>query len=148
VIVRRPGTRASRSGWLATLASVALAAACNDERLPPPSVDGGLVEPSDVANEVADPNPPCRACIAAPNEPGPGCADELSRCGLNRCFEIFECGYAAGCQFKKSTSEAVECYRPCLGRFAEYDPALVAISNLLSCADAKCIDVCAVDSTH
>jgi hypothetical protein len=61
-----------------------------------------------------------RACIAASNDPAPGCGDELSHCMSSRCGEAYECGYAAGCLSMKTDREVVECCRPCL------DPGLPA----------------------
>ena len=131
-------------------ASVVFAAACAEPAQAPKSRDAGITEPGDAASEAADPNPPCRACIAAPNQPGPGCADELSRCNdWASCLDIYACGYAAGCIFKKTQAESLECFRPCAEPYASIDdPTIVVTIQLISCVYAKCNDVCAVSPSR
>jgi hypothetical protein len=141
-------TLGHRRSWGALGIAIALAwsgltAACADTWLPPPLLDAGN-QADDAATKDADPSP-CRACMRAPNEPGPGCANEFLDCSLSiRCAQIFECAYGGGCILKPTTTESVECVRPCLTGLEE-GPLVIYLSNLFSCIDAKCRDACVME---
>ena len=141
--------RRGLGAWLAVLVGWGLwVAACGGETSKP-SDDGGVSMPIDADHEAEVPNPRCRACLGAANDPGPGCAAELMRCGPPRCSAIFECGYAAGCYFVPTISESVQCHVPCMGTtIGLNDPAIVLLSQLVMCAYGSCADACTASPTR
>jgi hypothetical protein len=136
--------------WLLTVfvSFGVFAAACIDTSPVHVFKEGGVIGTWDATeDDDAGPNPACRACIAAPNDPGPGCGDELGRCGETKfCMRIYECAYAGGCVFKKTQNESIACALPCASDITDvYDPSISRAVELTSCFHANCVDVCAAD---
>jgi hypothetical protein len=125
-----------------------LAIACIDTSPVVISKDGGdVVFPDDASSsDVDDPFPACSGCIAAPNDPGPGCGNELKTCrDTDPCIFIYDCAYASGCVFKKSQNESVACALPCAAQLKyAYDVAISAAIALTTCFHHSCGDVCEV----
>ena len=141
--------RGGLGAWLAVLVGWGVCAAACGGKTSSSSGDGGVSAPSDADNEPDMANARCRACLGAANDPGPGCADELMRCGPPRCSAMFECGYAAGCYFMPTINESVQCQLPCVGPIiGTDDPAIVPLTQLVMCAYAKCAEACTVRPTQ
>ena len=86
------------------------------------SVDGDAA-PVDVARVDGAPVdgghdvyvPPCLACIAAPDMPGPGCASEFAACMADpQCELAYLCVIKNGCFLAATRQEIVICATPCI----------------------------------
>jgi hypothetical protein len=141
--------RGGIGAWLAVLVGWGIWAAACGGKTSNPSGDGGISASSDADNEADVPNPRCRACLGAANDPGPGCAAELMSCDPPRCSAIFECAYAAGCYFMPTINESVQCQLPCVGPIiGTDDPAIVPLVQLVMCAYGKCAEACTGNPTR
>ncbi len=121
-----------------TLALAAvLSSACMD---PPitivPIPEAGAMTASDAAVEGGFDLGPCKACMATPDTPGPGCGTEYSACESDsKCPQVLVCIYQAGC-FGGPSSKFLTCGIPCVtsaGIAAGNDPALGIATNLFEC---------------
>jgi hypothetical protein len=125
-----------------------LAIACIDTSPVTISKDGGdVIFPDDAgSSDVFDPFPACSSCIAAPNDPGPGCGNELKTCReTDPCSIIYDCAYASGCVFKRTQDESVACAFPCAAQLTNaYAAAISAALALTKCFHDACGDVCEV----
>jgi hypothetical protein len=125
-----------------------LAIACVDTSPVVVSNDGGgIIVPDDASlSDVVDPFPACSACIAAPDDPGPGCGKELKACfDTDPCMFIYDCAYANGCVFKKTHDESVSCAIPCAAQLKNaFDEALKAALALTACFHKVCGTECEV----
>jgi hypothetical protein len=73
-------------------------------------VDGG---PVDSGHDVYV--PPCLACIAASDKPGPGCAAEFGACMADpQCELAYLCVIKNGCFLVETRQEIVICATPCI----------------------------------
>jgi hypothetical protein len=93
---------------------------------------------SDAGADVnTDPQAACFACMAAPDEPGPGCETAFSACkGNEKCNIIIGCGFERGC-FQGSKKGFLTCGLPCVtagGVLTGDDPVLTLASNLFQCS--------------
>jgi hypothetical protein len=136
--------------WMAWVGAGLLAVACVDTSPIAVSKDAGVPTPVRDAplGEVSDPHPACHACIEAPNDPGPGCANQLARCNANAgCQTIYECAYKIGCVFKVDYQESLACALPCTeGILNAFQEPIMAAIALTECFHAACTDVCGVEA--
>jgi hypothetical protein len=133
----------SRSFGAASLvvASGLLGLGCTDTTpIDVPPKEGGVID----AGGDARARPECHACISAPDDPGPGCGDELAACfGTMYCGEIYECAYALGCVFEATYEDSLLCaIRPCGKINNAYLDSLTAATKLTECFHKACADVC------
>jgi hypothetical protein len=107
-------------------------------RPPPPDVDYGDLAP----DEIPDPVAVCKACLEAPEDPGPGCGMPYSACyGNTQCASIFDCGFETSCFVLPSQGEIIVCSLPCFFKFgvtSPSDPIVMLTQPLLDCLIAKC----------
>jgi hypothetical protein len=116
------------------------------------TLDAGLVieaGPVDDALPIdAYAHPECRACIAAPAVPGPGCGDKLVNCGATEhCVDIYECAYMLGCVTKPTQNESIACALPCAAAFKltdVSDPSIQMAIRLTECFHSTCAMACEV----
>ena len=98
------------------------------------------------ADAGGGPQQACFSCMAAPDEPGPGCETAFAACGLNeKCKIIIQCGFEREC-FQGSRKGFLTCGLPCVtagGVLTGDDPVLSLASNLFQClANGPCGDIC------
>ena len=108
--------------------------------------EGPVVGPDASDDGGMDPQAACRACLAAPDEPGPGCQTAFSACQQNpKCTVFIDCGFELKC-FEGSKRAVLTCGLPCLSRggvLTPDDPALTLASNFFQCAaNGPCGDIC------
>jgi hypothetical protein len=107
-----------------------------------PDVDYGDLPP----DAIADPKELCVACLAAPEDPGPGCATAYDACVVNaQCLMIVNCYLDTGCAMKASMGEATLCAVPCFqaaGVTGFGDPVIAIASPVGACAYAACQPAC------
>jgi hypothetical protein len=100
--------------------------------------DGG--SPDAAAEQAA-----CVACFEKPNDPGPGCGDELAACrAYPSCRAVIDCILEAHC-VTQSRDQEVRCAAACfekVGVRTAADPASVLGAKLDACVRAKCAAVC------
>ena len=136
-----------------TIGVVAGAAACLDmspnnfvpaeqEAEPPPVRDAGPDVPD------VDMRPPCIQCLEAPDQPGPGCADELADCRADpKCSATYDCVLAKSCLTKGEQKKIILCGLPCAqeaGIIAQDDPAAVLILGVVGCIQSACPSQCKI----
>jgi hypothetical protein len=91
----------------------------------------------------------CRACIAAPEDAGPGCKTPYDVCSANgMCKVMIECAFSEGC-FLGPSRDFLTCALPCLDK-AGVDRMNAVIletaSNLFQCfANGPCRGSCFVE---
>jgi hypothetical protein len=107
---------------------------------PPDDVDRGDVDPD------ADPFAACRACFAAPEDPGPGCGGPSAACSADaKCTSIQECAITTACYTRATQAEVIDCVLPCFvanGVTNLGDPVLMLTNPLLPCALGPCQPAC------
>jgi hypothetical protein len=107
-------------------------------------VDAGadITRPDIMVDDSGDEPPPdpkvaCKACLEAPDDPGPGCQSVVDPCKANEnCLKIYDCALEKGCMQRPATQEIQLCgYTNCIA------PAGIAITDLgvtLATAVAQC----------
>ncbi|GAC1543903.1 MAG: hypothetical protein NVS3B10_08060 [Polyangiales bacterium] len=151
---RRPSTASTAAVFLA-LATVVAAGLVEGACLnvdpvdfhPPPdsavALDTAVGESSD-----ADADAPlgCRECVERPDDPGPGCGDEVKACRDEpKCSLILDCIYATGCFYLKTRKDFIVCAIPCAaeaGVVTTADPVVGLGIAVATCADGKCRAFC------
>ena len=103
--------------------------------IPDAGEDGGL-----------DPAEACRACVAAPEDPGPGCKTPYDACIADgMCKAMIECAFDERC-FLGPQRTFLTCAYPCLGKAGVSTmnaPVLEKASNLFQClANGSCNAFC------
>ena len=149
------GRRASRmfAALVFAFAGILLVA-CLDATpytMPPPTNDGGATRTIDAAEDADAAMTTCRACLGAPDAPGPGCGDELAACQADpKCGAALACALADGCFDRGSLGQLVVCGLPCAkaaGIVSNDDPAVTQAFNFLHCAGTTCVTPCHLAST-
>jgi hypothetical protein len=92
------------------------------------------------------PQAACFACMAAAEEPGPGCQTPFKACKQDtKCDVIIACGFERQC-FQGSKRAFLNCGLPCVsngGVLTPDDPTLTLASSLFQClANGPCGAVC------
>jgi hypothetical protein len=102
-------------------------------------VDGAPVDgrPVDGGHDVYV--PPCLACIAAPDKPGPGCATEFAECMADpQCELAYKCVIANGCFLVETRQEIVICATPCIveagGITSQFSTSGILVKAAATCA--------------
>jgi hypothetical protein len=79
----------------------------------------------------------CLTCLAAPMDPGPGCADAWDSCITDpRCQAVIECSDEIGCFASGTTGAYISCVGPCAAKYqilGNTDPSFPAISRVVLC---------------
>jgi hypothetical protein len=113
-----------------------------------PGVDAGLDARTGVADTASDvdPHAACRACLEAPEDPGPGCGGRVAACMADaRCPLIYECGFERGCWSLTTQMEVVSCGLPCFvaaGVTNLGDPVVTLVTDVLGCVLGQCQPAC------
>ena len=109
---------------------------------PPPIIDAGPDVPD------VDTRPPCELCLESPDQPGPGCADELAACRADtKCKATYDCVLANGCLTKGSQKKMILCGLPCAenaGILTQDEPAAVLVLKVVACVQGACASACKV----
>jgi hypothetical protein len=109
-----------------------------------PGIDGGDGGQRDLDASV-DGMRPCEACVRAPADPGPGCANFLAICNADLpCAATMECAIALGCLEQADQGLVVDCGRPCAVA-AGLDPTKPSINyviDLVTCGTTTCGPIC------
>ena len=115
-----------------------------DIYIPLPDVD--IPDGADAAAFDVDLRPPCQRCLESPDQPGPGCAQEIAACEANpQCAQVYACVIYSGCLYLASRSALANCAIPCLqeaGVTSQTTPAGMAAYNLTICGFTTCTRVC------
>ena len=118
-----------------------------------PNLDAGsggrpdVVSVSDGETD-GDAEPPlsCRACLEAPEDPGPGCAALTAACTSDmKCNIIYECAFEIGCWFLPTQAEIVSCGFPCYARAGvsnPADPVFTLGTPVVQCVLSVCQPAC------
>jgi hypothetical protein len=125
-----------------------LATSCADTSVITIFNDGGGAGRDVTSEESVREKPACHACIVAPNDPGPGCGQEMDLCVATPfCAYIYECAYANGCVFKRTQGESIGCAFPCAKDITQnaYDEAIRTALALTTCFHAQCRDACTAE---
>jgi hypothetical protein len=137
-------------GRLIFVALAVLPSACLDlpihritKEIPP------LVTPDAGDDSGVDPTAVCRACIAAPEDPGPGCKTPHDVCIANgMCKAMIECAFADHC-FLGPRRDFLTCAIPCLTKAGVDNmnaEILMSASSLFQClANGPCGEFCFAD---
>jgi hypothetical protein len=108
----------------------------------PPDVDYGDLDPDSIIGPVER----CKACLAAPEDPGPGCATVYNTCvAIEQCDKIITCSIETGCPQKPTLGEANICAVPCFvanGVSDLGDPIIPIASPVGMCAFDACHAAC------
>jgi hypothetical protein len=111
-------------------------------------VDAGPQRPDVVRDTAddADPHAACRACLEAPEDPGPGCAGAVAACMADpKAAYIYECGFRHDCWSLPAQADIVNCGFPCFteaGITSFGDPAITLTTAVLMCVLGGCQPVC------
>ena len=132
---------------LALLCVAAWPSACLD--MPITRIDktkGPIVDTDAATDGPAGPQAACMVCMAAPEEPGPGCQTIYRTCREDaKCSVFIDCGFEREC-FQGSKKALFNCGLPCAnigGVLTPDDPALTLAANLFQClANGPCGDIC------
>jgi hypothetical protein len=125
---------------------VAAAAGCiNADPSTFPSNDAGPIVRPDVLGD-GDTHAGCRACLEAPEDPGPGCAGPLAVCMADeKCPIIYECGFVRECWSLPTQTEVTSCGFPCFqeaGVTSLGDPVVAVTLGVLACVLGACQPAC------
>jgi hypothetical protein len=143
-----PGISASRVvSWLTLVALAALPWACIDmpithlSKTENPVVDSDAGEDAGLTRKAI-----CAACIAAPEDPGPGCKTPYDACmAVPKCELMIQCAFDDNC-FLGARRSFLGCGLPCLtkaGVLTSDDTIIGIASNLFQClANGPCGDLC------
>ena len=93
-----------------------------------------------------DPQVACRACITAPDEPGPGCLNNYNTCFENpQCKIMINCAFETQC-YQGSRKAFLTCAYPCLekaGIKTGNEDVITIASTLFTCsANGPCGNIC------
>jgi len=108
------------------------------------------VDYSDLPADAIPPGPieVCRACLGAPEDPGPGCATGYDPCMAHeQCSKILACVLEKGCFAAPTLSESNICSFPCFvsnGVSTLDDPVIAIASPVGNCAYGICRPACGV----
>jgi hypothetical protein len=134
-------------GSLIFIAVAALASACLEMPVTRLSKTENPIVGQD-AGEDAGPGPLeiCKACVAAPEDPGPGCKTPYDTCMREpKCGRMIQCAFDDGC-FLGPRRGFLGCGLSCLtkaGVETSDDTVLTPASNLFQClANGPCGDLC------
>jgi len=112
-------------------------------------MDAGSAGRPDVVRDTADdadPHAACRACLEAPEDPGPGCAGPLAACVADpKASIIYECGFVRECWSLPTQADIVGCGFPCFteaGITSFGDPAVTLVTAVMMCVLGGCQPVC------
>src|SRR5689334_595038 len=137
-------------GCLLFVAMFALPSACLDMPIHRVSKTDNPIADSGAGNDgEVDPATACKACIAAPEDPGPGCKMSYDACAANgMCKTMLECAFDDHC-FLAPRRDFLNCAVPCLTK-AGVDTMNAAVleiaSSLFQClANGPCGDLCFID---
>ena len=133
--------------WLTLVAMAALPLACLDMSITPlskidnPVVDSDAGDDAGLTREAI-----CAACIAAPEDPGPGCKSPHDTCMADpKCARMIQCAFEDNC-FLGPRRAFLGCGLPCLAKAGvetSDDKILGIASNLFQClANGPCGDIC------
>ena len=108
--------------------------------------DNPVVRPDAGDDAGPDPLEVCAACMAAPEDPGPGCKTPYDACIAEPpCKLMIQCAFDDGC-FLGARKAFLGCGLPCLdkaGVKTSDDKILTFASNLFQClANGPCGDLC------
>jgi hypothetical protein len=129
------------------LVMVALACGCFEMPIVHVDKTAGPVATRDASDDGGtDPLAACRACMTAPDEPGPGCQSVVNACQQNpKCSGIIDCGFELQC-IGGSKRAIFACGLPCVARVGVLtpdDPTLLLAANFFQCvANGPCGDIC------
>ena len=132
---------------LTLIVMVALPCACLDMPITQISkTDNPVVRPDAGDDSGLDRLAICAACIAAPEDPGPGCKTPYDACIAEPpCKLMIQCAFDDGC-FLGARKAFLGCGLPCLdkaGVKTSDDKILAFASNLFQClANGPCGDLC------
>jgi hypothetical protein len=112
---------------------------------------GPVVTRPDVMRDTAedvDPQAACRACFAAPEDPGPGCGSITADCLADmKCRIVFECGFRRDCWSLPTPTDIFNCGFPCFaeaGITSVSDPSVPLVQPLSPCATGVCQPACGI----
>jgi hypothetical protein len=137
------------SGLIFFVAMAVLPSACLDMPIQRVAkVDKPRVEPDAGEDGGLTPAAACRACMAAPEDPGPGCQTPYDACVANgMCRAMIDCGFVDRC-FLGPRRDFLTCATPCLTK-AGVDNMNAEIlgkaSGLFFCLSDACGNICFVD---
>ncbi|MET0592162.1 MAG: hypothetical protein ABW133_05655 [Polyangiaceae bacterium] len=105
---------------------------------PSPPVDADI----DDSGDAPDPYAACKACLEAPEVPGPGCKTAVDACKADEsCLKVYECAFEQKCIGLPSVPEILLCgFTKCntpLGVPYEH-PATALAQALVVCEVPKC----------
>ncbi|MGH7438894.1 MAG: hypothetical protein ACRENE_24675 [Polyangiaceae bacterium] len=125
-----------RLGLPFVLAGLLVLSACADPSITLTVGDAGGGSPGDAGGDSGFDLAACKACMAQPDKPGPGCKAEYDPCIASaKCDGVLNCIYAAGC-FGGKSSQFLTCGIPCVmdaGILTNNDPALTTSTALFEC---------------
>lgn len=88
----------------------------------------------------------CLQCLTTPDNPGPGCADEIAACEANaKCKITLECAVRKECFLAPSREDLINCGTACTdeaGIKTESDPSVALAASLDGCIEINCASVC------
>jgi hypothetical protein len=100
-------------------------------------IDAGLGVPA-----AGDADPACFTCLAAPDEPGPGCATQLAACQADpQCAQALACAAAKNCFASGSLGAIGVCGLPCIteaGVISFDTPPFELAVSLFQCVSGAC----------
>ena len=107
-----------------------------------PDVDYGDLPP----DAIPDPHAECKACLEAPEDPGPGCATAYATCMADRkCKSISDCAFELDCWKLPMQGEITICALECFFKEMVFDPAdpiAMVLNPVAACVLGVCQPVC------
>ena len=138
---------------LATLLAASLPGCINaDPSTFPGLVDGGApVTRPDVMRDTpedVDPRSICRACLAAPEDPGPGCEAANTACVTDeKCNIVYECAFRLDCLSLPTQVDIINCSIGCFGEAgitSPTHPSVALATAITTCVLGQCQPACGV----
>jgi hypothetical protein len=100
----------------------------------------------DFGDSPSDPVERCKVCLAAPEDPGPGCATAYNTCmAIEQCDKIITCSIMKGCPALPTMGENNLCAVSCFvanGVSGLDDPIIPIASPVGGCAWDQCHAAC------
>ena len=96
----------------------------------------------DDSGDAPDPNAACKACLEAPEDPGPGCKGPVDACKADEmCAKIYDCGFENACWGLAAIPEIQICgYMKCIVPLGLglSDPSVALATAVVVCTIPKC----------
>lgn len=120
-------------------------AACLDTSPITVTVDAA---PPPIVDALEEAQAGCYQCLHAPNQPGPGCGNEIAACEADKaCKDSIDCTFEDGCWNLGTPAALIQCGLPCAERAGQTDVQVKLGAAVFACVQATCPGPCHLGGT-